>query len=81
LDRSFAPSGYRAIQIYRDKIQYDNSRLKLILEYVLARIVAMGSAKIADADRLYVRIYVGARCHVDQGVLIGWANTVVSNWL
>jgi hypothetical protein len=81
LDRSFAPSGYRAIQIYRDKIQYDNSRLNLIFEYVLARIAAMRSTKIADTDRFYVRIYMGSHCHVDQGVLIGWANTVVGNWL
>jgi hypothetical protein len=81
LDRSFAPSGYKAIQIYRDKIQYDNSRMNLIYEYVLARIAAMGSAKIADADRLYVQIYIGAHCHVDQGVLVDWANTVLGNWL
>jgi hypothetical protein len=81
LDRSFASSGYRAIQIYRDKIQYDNSRLNLIYEYVLARIAAIGSARIADADRHYVQIYVGAHCHVDQSVLVDWANTVVGDWL
>jgi hypothetical protein len=81
LDRSFAPLGYRAIQVYRDKIQYDNSRLNLIYEYVLARIAAMGSAKIADAGRLYVQVYIGAHCHVDQVVLVDWANTVVGNWL
>jgi hypothetical protein len=81
LDRSFAPLGYRPIQVYRDKIQYGNSRLNLIYEYVLARLAAMGSGKIADGDRLYVQIYIGAQCHVDRGVLVDWANAVVGNWL
>ena len=81
LDRSFGSSGYRTIDIYRDKAKHNFSRINLIYEYVLARIVAVGSGETSTADRFYVQAYIGAHCQVDETALVGWANTVVAYWL
>jgi hypothetical protein len=81
LDRSFRPSGYRTIDIYRDKSKQNFSRINLIYEYVVARMAAVGGGGTSAADRFYVQAYIGANCQVDDSALVGWANTVVAYWL
>ncbi len=81
LDRSFASSDYRTIDIYRGQIRREWGRFDRIYDYVKANLAAIGSGATPAADRLYVRIYVGAHCQAADGVLVDWANTVLAHWV
>lgn len=78
LDRSFGSSGYRTIDIYRDKAKHNFNRINLIYKYVFTSIVAISSGEISAAERFYVRAYIGAHCEVNETALVGWAKTVVA---
>jgi hypothetical protein len=81
LDRSFASSRYRAIDIYRSRIRHEWSRVDRIYDFVKANLAAMGNGATPAADRLFVRIYVGAHCQVADGDLVDWANAVLGYWV
>jgi hypothetical protein len=81
LSRSFTPLDYKMIDVYRGEIQQEWSHVNRVFNYVLARAEAVYWTKSQDADAFYVRIYISGDCQPETHVLIGWASTVLAQWL
>jgi hypothetical protein len=79
LSRAFASPDHKMIDVYRGRIQRDWRPVDRIFDYVKANVSSMGGAT-PDAGR-YVRVYLGARCQVDERLFIYWASAVLAHSL
>jgi hypothetical protein len=79
VDRSFASSGYKMVDVYRGEIQQEWHSVNRVIDYVKTSVGAFGRSNTKD-NQIYARIYTGANCHVEERVLIDWASTAIAHW-
>jgi len=73
LTRSFASFGYKVVDVYRGEIQQEWSSVNRVFNYIKAAATISGTA-----DQIYVRIYIGADCQMEERVFIDWASTAIT---